>query len=173
MRVIKNNIAPKSPMKITFPLSHTCENCGSELEIEENDVKIGFAGMAYIDCPVCNKQSFLYMDELDETVTKDTLEFPKHFYHFGESEDVVRITPEEIKQRINEAIKFFRENPNNFCWHTSSGDTSITVFNFAGDQQYLITVAKDYYELDLDFEAEDKILVREEDWDNRGVFHRG
>ena len=167
MKILKNNM--KNEPESLFPLNYICDKCGSELEVDEKDVKIGYAGMAYVVCPVCNCNSYLDIDELDENVTKDTLRFPDHFYHFGGSEGASSVSPEEIKKYINLAIKFFRDNPDNFCWTTSTGDTHIAVFNFCGDQNYSVVVSKNFYETEIPFDETDKRLVTEELWDNRGV----
>ena len=163
MRVIKK----KSDIKQPFPMRVICYNCESELEIEEQDTHVGYYGAMYFTCPVCGEESMI--DELDGiTLTKDNIEFPQHFYYFGNGVD---LTSEEIRKYINDAIKFFRKNPDNFCYTTGSGNTGILVQNFSGDHEYHVVVTKDFYETEIPYETKDYAALNSVDdrWRNVGI----
>jgi len=156
---------------IQYPLKHECKNCGSVLIVDENDVKWGYLGQAYVDCPVCHRKSYLEIDGLDEDITVDNLVFPDHFWYFGDK-DAKELTSDEIKECIKEAIEFFRKNPDNFCYMTGSGDTAVFVLNYPGDENYSITVCKGYYETEIAYTEEDYELDREALWENKGIDRR-
>lgn len=143
-----------------------CENCGSSLEIEESDVSEGYMGMFYTVCPVCNKRT--YIDELEKELTADNFIFPDNFYHFG-GKHSYNLNTEDIKEIVKEAITFFRTNPDNFCFVSGFGDTFIAVYNFCGDEEYRVDVAKGYYEVSIPFQKEDYEKVLESKWKNDGV----
>ena len=170
MKVITNN--RKEEM---FPFQHTCENCNSLLEVEsETDIIYGYLGMPYVKCPVCGKRTCVSDDcDLSEDVTKYSVRFPDHFYHFSKDSGAVELSTEEIREYINDAIMFFREHPNYFCYTTGTGDTKIFVLNYSGNQEFEITVCKDFYETYIDFDNIDSNLIKEEDWKNIGCNMRG
>ena len=161
MRVIKNNVN-----KSDFPKKIECENCGSELEIDESDVKIGYIGLYYVDCPVCNKQAYIY--DLDGiNVIKDNIKFPDHFYHFGDGGK--RLDDVEIEEYIREGIEWHRKNPNQFVWDGGTGDSDIAIYNYPGDEMYRIVVAKGYYSCEIKYETEDYNVQDCDSWKNKGV----
>ena len=151
----------------TFPMKVTCEFCSSELEIEESDLHEGYMGSMYIVCPVCGKNS--YVDDIDTPpITADTIKFPEHFHYFG---DGVDINNEEIQEWIKKAIKWFRENPENFSYSTGTGNTRIHVENFSGDEAYCVVVSKDFYETEIPYEKADYCAQDNYDWNwkNKGI----
>lgn len=163
MKVLNNN-----KPKIKWPIKHTCSYCDSLLLVDKEDVHEGYMGSAVITCPVCMHEEFLYEDDLDRTITAETVKFPDNFWYFGDKYSK-KLNEEDIRHYIKDAVDYFRENPNNFCYQTGSGDTMIYVLNFSGDQEYDIVVCKGYYETHIPFEDIDKKLVREELWSNKGV----
>ena len=163
MRVIKK----KSDIKQPFPMRVTCYNCETELEIGEQDTHVGYPGAMYFTCPVCGEE--IMIEELDGiTLTKDNIEFPQHFYYFGNGVD---LTSEEIRKYINDAINFFRNNPDNFCYTTGSGNTGILVQNFSGDHEYHVVVTKDFYETEIPYGTKDYVALNsvDERWRNVGI----
>lgn len=163
MKVLNNN-----KPKIKWPIKHTCSYCDSLLLVDKEDVHEGYMGSAVITCPVCMHEEFLYEDDLDRTITAETVKFPDNFWYFGDKYSK-KLNEEDIRHYIKDAVDYFRENPNNFCYQTGSGDTMIYVLNFSGDQEYDVVVCKGYYEVQIPFEDIDKELVREELWSNKGV----
>lgn len=172
MEIIYNAKDMYNPNKITYPIIHKCECCGSELSVGKEDIKEGYLGMAYVDCPACHQRSYLEIEELDRFVSVDDLKFPNHFYQFS-GKDAKELTSDEIKEYIKRAIEFFRDNPDNFCYVGGTGDTEIMVLNYPGDAQYVITVCKGYYQTELDYVDDDYKVDMYKLWKNKGVDLRG
>lgn len=163
MKIIKSN----KQTQIKYPMRVKCYNCESELEVEEQDTHVGYPGAMYFTCPVCGKESMI--DELDGiTLTKDNIEFPQHFYYFGNGVD---LSSKEIRKYINDAINFFRNNPDSFCYTTGSGNTGILVQNFSGDHEYHVVVTKDFYETEIPYGTKDYVALNsvDERWRNVGI----
>ena len=132
-----------------------CEYCGSELEYEESDMRIGAFGCAYIDCPCCGKNNVLY-EEDGITLTKDNVKFPTHFWHTSKETGAVDCcNNEEVKKDIYRAIDYFRNNKDEYHWFTACGNLYVDVSRYEGDESYEIMVTKDYYETSIPFERED------------------
>ena len=143
-----------------FPIEVVCEHCDSILKVEEVDLTCGALGLMYFRCPVCKRKSCIY--ELDEIeLTKDNIIFPQHFWHHTNGVD---ISPGDIKKWINDAIDFFRENPDAFVYVTGSGNTSVLVQNYSGDEEYVVSVTKDCYETHIPYEKEDYVAQDENGW---------
>ena len=150
-----------------FPMEITCENCSSKIEIEKDDLHIGYLGMYYVICPVCGKKT--YVDELEGApVTKDTIKFPDHFFYFGDGKDV---STEEIEKEIRQGIEWLRMNPDNFIWSMSYGNMDIHVENYSGDKEYRVVVTKNYYECTVPYEQDDYDAQESIGWgwENKGV----
>ena len=89
------------------------------------------------------------------TLTKDNLEFPTHYWHYGNG---CKITEEEINTRVKEMIEDLRVNKHNDDYaflYTAYGDTFMFVKRFPGDEEYYIVVAKGFYDANVPFEVED------------------
>lgn len=164
MRVIENNYGDKFPKRVR------CICCGSELEIERNDINFGYLGMAFVTCPLCG--SDINVEECDRDITKDTLEFPEHFYHFEDKNLDNEIYTMDIRKYVNSAINFFRENPSNFCYFTGSGDLAVFVMNYPGDEEYQVIICKGYYETSLRYTKDDYEIDMDSLWKNKGVVVR-
>lgn len=163
MKILKNNTLKKEDDK--FPLKIVCEECGSELEVEESDIRIGYLGTCYVKCPVCNKDTYIY--ELDGVVvTKDTIKFPDYFYHFDNGK---KLSNEEIEDYIRRGIEWHRRNPNSFVWDCGTGDSDIAVYNYSGDNEYRVVVSRGFYDCEIPFEEEDYDVQDEDSWENKGI----
>lgn len=161
MKVLKNNykegqiaVAHESTIK-PYPRKLECEKCGSELEYEESDINIGVYGAAHVLCPLCGYNNMLDGDEHDITLTKDNIEFPIHFHHTSKETGAVKISNEEIKNRIRNGVNYFRTNKDEHYWFTESGDTHVSVVRYEGDKDYEVLVTKDFYSTYIPFEEED------------------
>ena len=147
-----------------------CENCGTYVEFSGEESYCKPDGLNYIICPVCKRETNTWAEELEFNVTLDNMVFPGSFTHFGTSAGAVKLKDEEVIKYIKEGIEYLRENPDNFCWSCGTGDTMIFIQNFSGDENYVITVAKNYYELNLaydkiDFTAQE---INNWNWVNKG-----
>ena len=168
MKVLKNSSNVKV---IHYPIRHECECCASTLLVDEDDVKEGYLGMAYVVCPVCQKKTYLEIETLDKKVTIDNLKFPDNFYYTG-GEGSKELSIDEIRRYIKDAINFFRNNPDNFCYMTGSGDTAIFVLNYSGDENYEITLCKGYYSTEIEYEDGDYVVDMNKLWENKGVIRK-
>ncbi len=120
MNVLKNNyngnynIADEAVLpveEVIFPRELTCENCESELEYEKDDIEIGEYGYAFVACPCCGYKNYLEDDRFDINLTINNVEFPNHFVHISKENGAVDVCNNEyVKEYINKAINYFRNN---------------------------------------------------------------
>ena len=145
MKVLKNKFNEEKETLKLF-----CEHCGSELEVEDDDIQVGTHGMGYVVCPCCGEET--YSDELADyfPLTKDNVEFPTHYYSFNKA---VNIDDDTINKLVKECIERFDANDeNDWVRYTGSGDTMVFVFKlFEGDKEYDVYVCKNYYETFIPF----------------------
>ena len=156
MKVIKNNyiVEEKTKQTASYPRKLICENCGSELEYNESDLRIGVFGCAFIDCPLCKQDNMLEDNGIDLTV--NNIEFPVHFHHTSKENGAVDYCNNiEIKNHIKKAVDYFRKNKDAFVWTTESGNLIVTVFRYDGDENYYVTLSNNYYSTYIPFESED------------------
>jgi Zn finger protein HypA/HybF involved in hydrogenase expression len=139
-----------------YPRKMTCECCDSKLEYEKSDIKIGVFGCAYITCPLCDSNNFLDDGENELTLTRNNVEFPTHFWHTSMENGAVDVCNNtEVRDAIYKGISYFRENKNAESWDTAHGNLNVHVRRFSGDENYEITVTKDYYSTCIPFEKAD------------------
>ena len=78
-----------------------CDNCGVSFEYSPNDVDMQPCGTPILFCPVCGE--FVKGDDtLKEVVTKETVEYPKHFVLHR---DDGWATDSQINKAISDALK--------------------------------------------------------------------
>ena len=162
MKVLKNNYnnyettTRKIERVNPYPRKMLCECCGSELEYEKEDIRIGAFGCVYIDCPLCGCDNCLDDGENELTLTKDNVEFPTHFWHTSvETGAVENCNNNTVKDAIHKAIDYFRQNKDAERWFTACGNLHVCVHRFEGDESYDVIVTKDYYETSIPFEKAD------------------
>ena len=161
MKVLKDNytnskineaIAIASP----YPRKLICEYCNSELEYEKSDLRIGFLGCAYLDCPLCGRDNMIEENENTITLTKDNVEFPAHFWHTCKENGAHDCcNNNEVKNAINKAIDYFRKNKDEYHWFTATGNMYVDVIKYEGDESYEVVVTNNYYGTSIPFERED------------------
>lgn len=138
MKVLKNKFDKE---KETFKV--ICEHCGSELEVEESDIKYGSYGIGFVTCPCCGKQTNLEDKELELSV--ENLRYPVHYYDVKGGID---IADKEIDEWVKECIKKFDpNNENDWVRWTGSGNTMVFVFKMV--DEYEIYICKNYQETSL------------------------
>ena len=162
MKVLKNNFNEMESLVTTatkikpYPRKLTCDECGSELEYEKSDLRMGEYGYMFIDCPLCGYGNMLEDHELSIKLTKDNIEFPTHFHWFSKEAKAVDVCNNEyVKNNIKRAIGHFRTHDDEWYWYTGTGNTMIFVHKLDGDEEYDIYVTPDYYEMTIPFEKED------------------
>lgn len=152
MKVLKDNYNTEAIVEPVRKL--VCEHCGSELEYEAPDIRIGAFGCAYVDCPCCGKGNDI--DEDGITLTVNNVEFPTHFWHTSKETGAVDYcNNKEVKKAIYKAIDYFRNNKDDYHWFTACGNLYVDVCKYEGDESYEVVVSNDYYETSIPFESED------------------
>lgn len=129
-----------------FPQNVTCKYCGTELEVDKEDISIGMAGAWEYICPCCKKINQL--DNYYDEITKDNLNFPQHYFYFGNGKDVNNNT---INNWVQQCINYLNDNPTENTKSMLSGNAIITVSRICEteneeDEEYYIVVSKNYYE---------------------------
>ena len=119
-----------------------------------NDTYIGWLGARFTTCPCCGKETTV--DEFEGiTLTKDNLKYPQYFAHESKYHGCKEVGAEVILREIRRAIKYFRENKDEFAIELGFGDFHICVFRYSGDEEYSVVVTRDWYETNIPFEEED------------------
>lgn len=144
MKIIRNNYNQRNYNKETQSLKFECDNCGSELEVDIDEIEIGQLGLGYVTCPCCGEDVY---DEnfIQIELTKDNLNFPQHYCSFKDGVDVEN---DEINKDIKNMITSLENSTdeNDFMRFTATGNTIIFVMKYVEDEEYHIVVGKDYYE---------------------------
>ena len=149
MIVLKDKYKQDESKPKTYKI--TCENCDSELEVEDDDIQVGAYGMGYVVCPCCGEKT--YPDELADyfPLAKDNLEFPVHYFSFNNK--AVSIDDNTINKWVKECIEEFDPNDeSDWCRFTGSGDTMVFVSKLDEDEEYNVYVCKNYYETFIPFD---------------------
>ncbi len=149
MKIIKNNanlndMIDEEKEKSKFPIKAICSECGSEFEIDEDDVEVGVMGLYELKngCPCCGEEV-----EIDDRIdlTSDMLRFPQHYYSF---ENGVNLSDEEIDKYVKDCIEALRNSDDNYhC--VATGNSFIIVFKNNEEEEFNIFVCKNYYESDV------------------------
>lgn len=161
MKVLKDNYSNVKhvieEIKNDYPRKLVCEECESELEYDEKDIKNGCYGCAVVKCPCCGYENFLDDGEHDIALTMDNVEFPTHFSHTSTETGAVDVcNNEEIKKYIREAINWLRKNKNEYSWGGHiTGNLYLNVSKWTGDEMYEVNVSNDFYSTEIHFESED------------------
>ena len=161
MKVLKdnyntNNIDENVEKTKPYPRKFVCNSCGSELEYEEPDLRMGSFGYVHLDCPLCGYDNMIEDNENNITLTKDNIQFPTHFWHTSKKNNAIdTCNNEEVRKCIKDAVEFFRKNKDEFCWFTSYGNLYVVVYRWDGDKEYEIIVCNDHYSMYIPFEVED------------------
>lgn len=161
MKVLKDNYTQSNIDEAAentkpYPRKMICEHCGSELEYEESDLRVGFLGCAYLDCPLCDGENMIEENENTITLTKDNVEFPAHFWHTSKETGAVDCCNNEaVKNAINRAINYFRANKDEYHWFTATGNLYVDVSRYEGDESYEVVVTNNYYDTFIPFESDD------------------
>ena len=120
-----------------------CDECECELECTEEDMHDGPDGAMYITCPECDNE--VLIDDHDAIVlNSDNIQFPKHFWKFG---DAAPVEDERVQDAIRKLLKQMEESNENDFWYWAAGDSMVIVTNM--DDEINVIVAKDYYECNI------------------------
>lgn len=139
MEIIENNYKPNDTKHEVKSNKVVCENCGSKLIIDDNDLIIGEYGAKCWVCAACGESN--YVDE-GITLTEKNVIFPQHF---SNTLNAVEIKDEEITKWVREAVAVMDKNID-YSYH-ASGDTAVIAFK--SDEDYndvTVIVARKYHE---------------------------
>lgn len=158
MKVLVNNYNKESHINDTntYPRKIVCDSCGSELEYNKGDIRIGVLGCAFLDCPLCNRDIMIEENENSIDLTSDNVEFPTHFFYTSKDDGAIDCcNNDEVKKAIKKAINYFRENKEEFYWFTEHGNLHVDVTRWDGEESYCVHVANNYYTTYIPFESVD------------------
>ena len=135
MRLIKsNNIEPE------YPKRHICDECGAELEYDEEDTHIGWMGCEYVTCPNCNCETMVDSKRITPFIWKAT------FDHVCTDTGAIDVLDHEVQKYVNKVAKALCSD------EYEAGDSAITrtgnllVFGRKWEDEVDIYVTKDYWE---------------------------
>lgn len=163
MKVLKDNYNPIKGNAVEvkrfepYPRTLICENCQSELEYEEADLRMGEYGYMFLDCPCCGRDNILEDNEHNIALTVNNIEFPTHFSHIStECGAVDCCNNERIKEYLYQAVDYFRKNKSEYDWGGYiTGNLYLQVHRWEGDGQYEVTISNDFYNMSVPFEDRD------------------
>lgn len=162
MKVLKDNYSNDNlvrniePEIKPYPRNHICENCKSELQYEESDLRMGAYGCVYLDCPLCGFDNMLEDNEYSIVLTVDNIKFPLHFHHVSVENGAVECADKYFKEYLHAAIKYFRNHKEEFDWGGHlTGNLYMQVHRYSGDETYEVVVSRDFYTMEIPFEPED------------------
>lgn len=115
------------------PMKVKCWDCDAEIEYDEEDVVDN-----RIKCPDCGASNWVGEEE------KEVPKFPDSFYHFGVSEDAVKISEKETADYVKHIIERMEAEPNDSWVAEGSGDTM--VIGLRSEECNTIIVCKNYWE---------------------------
>ena len=132
---------PKNKEIEKRPIITTCPHCQYTISYTEDEVeRVEDDGLGII-CPHCGTA----------IVTKNIVPFtfPDSFYQYGVSQDAIKMNNERVQEYINTVKrKLEQECKTGEYAFTGAGDTM--VFGFKMEDEYIIYVAKNYWEDSVD-----------------------
>lgn len=149
MKVIKNNKdAQEEQVKLEdleFPMIHVCTECGSEIEIEEEDLEDLNLSSREVHtgyyCPICG--------EWNTVVLTEPHNWPESFYHYGHENNVVKVSDGWIQKFVDTVVKFLEDSKIGDTFETGAGD--IVVIGRHQEDCKQIIVAEKYWEETYDY----------------------
>ena len=136
MKIIKNNLKDN-----TATTKITCDNCGSVLEVGEDEFEIGEFGLKGVKCGACGEMT--YADD-SITLTASNVSYPQHFSILT-PEKCKAMSDSEINKYIGEALRMIGKDTDYSAM--ASGDTM--VFAYKADEESSevgVIVCKNYAE---------------------------
>lgn len=130
-------ISPPKTKPETEPIITICPHCQYTISYTKDEVERVDDEHMGVYCPQCGG--------VIETKRIKPFTFPDSFYQYGVSEDAVEINNEKIQEYINIVRRELEQECEVGGYSfTGSGDTM--VFGFKFEDEYVIYVAKNYWE---------------------------
>lgn len=125
-----------------------CPVCGTELEVEPDD---WHSINNYVECLVCK----YYLSSADKIGSYgqefETYLYPDDFTDFSVGKDM---SDDWINGMIREGVNYLKNNPDEIVWYTATGNTLIIIFSYSEDEEYCVSVAKNYKEVNIPYGQE-------------------
>lgn len=141
MRLITSN-----ENKSKWPKRHICDNCGAELEYDEDDVHVGYLGCEYISCPNCKNED----DVGDKRIQAPTW---KATFKHSNALTCKDIEDTQVQEYINYALDVLSsdDSKDGDSFFTATGN--LLVCGCKHDEGEIdIIVTKDYWEDSISLE---------------------
>lgn len=130
------NKIPEKQLIIT-----TCPHCQYTISYAEDEVERLDVETIGVYCPNCNRTI--------ETGHIVPFTYPDSFYHFGEAERSVHLTNEEVQRHVD-IVKRKLQEECEIGEYSFSGSGDTMVFGAKTEDEYIIFVAKNYWEDSVD-----------------------
>lgn len=130
-------IAPPKTKPETEPIITTCPHCQYTISYTEDEVERVDDEHMGVYCPQCGG--------VIETKRIKPFTFPDSFYQYSTSEGAVEISNEKIQEYIN-IVKRELEQECEVGEYSFTGSDDTMVFGFKFEDEYVIYVAKNYWE---------------------------
>ena len=144
----------KSGNNFVYPKRLRCPICGTELEVEPDDwqLRYGFTGefVKFVKCPICHYLLSL-ADRIDDEPEFETYLYPADFDDFSVGKDM---SDDWINGMIREGVNYLKNNSDEIVWYTATGNTLIIIFSYSEDEEYCVSVAKNYKEVNIPYGQE-------------------
>lgn len=123
-----------------YPRVCLCEECGSKMIYNEDELKHGAFGVGCILCPICGSETETnYPDEQIELNIRN-ISYPNHFYfEEGGNQNSLEITS-AIKKLVADLHKTSTK-----CGKINIGDTIIFANKETNDSGYFVYVSASYF----------------------------
>lgn len=143
MRIIKQGTA--------YPIRVRCPVCQTELEVDQYDwqPRLYNTGNCVV-CPICNN-SITADDAIDDEPEFETYKYPDDFTDYSVGKD---LSDDWINSMIREGVNYLKNNPDEIVWYTATGNTFIIIFSYSEDEEYCVSVAKNYKEVHIPYGQE-------------------
>lgn len=119
----------------------TCDNCGSVLEVGEEEFETGELGLKGVRCPACGEMT--YCDE-SVPLTVSTVRYPQHFTMLS-PETCKAMSDEDINRYVAETVRMIDKDTD----YSAMGCGDTMVFAYKSDEELSevsVIVCKNYAE---------------------------
>lgn len=141
MKVINRKVANDN-----YPKRIECDECNSLIEYDREDLCHGAYGLPHLTCPVCDCEIEILDQNEELNLTSKNIEFPQHFYHFGQIEGAVKLEDKEVQKMVRDVLNRFDPEADGDYYCTATGNTLVMACYCEEDGAIMVYVARNYYE---------------------------